>query len=106
VKRFERPWGKVNEFVSKKGQYTIATEHISPGKCLMYHYHQVTREIEVVLKGTPLVNNQPAHCGDVFMWEPGEVHGYDNSLGDVEVVVLTVSLPDFDPKDEIFLEIK
>jgi len=50
-----------------------------------------------------MVLGKPTQEGDVFVWEKGQVHDYDNRHGHIEAVVLTISLPGFDPEDELFL---
>jgi hypothetical protein len=103
VSIFERSWGTVYELFSISGKFTVAIEIIPPGKMIQKHYHKLTKEIEIVLDGIPLVNGKNSSVGNVFVWNPHEIHEYNNLNGDKEAIILTISMPDFDVNDEIFI---
>ncbi len=103
VSVFKRAWGTVYELFSKNGIFTVTIEIIPSKKILGKHYHKKSKEIEIVLDGSPLVNGQQSNPGDIFIWNPDDIHEYDNHNNNKEATILTISMPSFDINDEIFV---
>ena len=103
VSVFKRAWGTVYELFNVRGKFTVAIEVIPAGKLIGRHYHNNSKEIEIILDGMPLVNNNKATPGDIFIWNPTEIHEYNNVQSQSEAFILTISIPSFDIEDEIFI---
>lgn len=103
VSVFKRAWGTVYELFNVKGKFTVAIEIIPVGKMIGKHYHKNSKEIEIVLDGMPLVNGKQSTPGDIFIWNPTEIHEYNNIPSKSDAFILTISIPSFDIEDEIFI---
>jgi Mannose-6-phosphate isomerase len=103
IATFSRNWGKVFELITNNKNISVAIEVISPGKHLGKHYHKTSKEIEILLEGAPIVNGEKKFQGDIFIWNQEEIHEYDNSQNDKEIVILTISIPSYSDDDEIFV---
>jgi len=102
MERFDAEWGYGFEMANYKGLFNCSLLVILPGKKIGKHYHKKLREVEIILEGEGLLNGEPISSGKTNVWEPGQQHEYVNN-GGTELKILCISMPDYDPKDEIYL---
>ena len=95
-------WGYVVE-IGGTDELGVSLLAISSGARLPAHYHKVMLEYEIVIKGSPKVNGKTRPEGSVNVWKQGQVHEYVNASRE-EVKILCITLPPYDPGDEIRIE--
>lgn len=79
-------------------EVTAAILEIALKKKVAKHYHLKTREIEVILQGTVLVDGLEKSEGEILVWEIGQHHEYENP-GSQTVQVLCIAIRKYDPAD-------
>ena len=102
--REERPWGYVDviDEIDRLGLYTL---NIDPYCELPLHYHEITKESELILSSGLKIQCQDSEFksvkrGQAFHWEKGQQHGYRN-MGSSIGSILCVDEPKYVRTDEI-----
>ena len=102
--RERNPWGTVDvvDECRRVGLYRL---NVAPGQAIPNHYHQRTREAELILSGGLVGWREggrpaPRAVGERFRWARREEHGYRNE-GVAVASILCMDAPPFDPADEV-----
>lgn len=88
-------------FIGNFPKAIIQSEHFEccwqanpAGKKDKPHYHKKATEIQLVVKGSMIINDEIFNVGDICVLDPGE-HYYAEYLEDTEVFAIkTPSMPD------------
>lgn len=99
-------WVDVIDENSRMGLYRL---NLHPGQRIDNHYHNKTREAEFILtSGIELTNGSQVYRvikpDEVFHWETGQCHGYQNT-GKSVANILCIDEPPFKPGDEIIQKV-
>lgn len=106
-KREIKSWGSV-DVIDENSRLGLYKLNILPGQKIENHYHNDTREAELVLSSAVEISQDlksfhPASSGEIFYWKAKQCHGYKNS-GASTASILCVDEPPFKPGDEIIKE--
>ncbi|MGV7234728.1 MAG: hypothetical protein ACQ9ET_00575 [Nitrosomonadaceae bacterium] len=65
--------GNFDPVVLQTDQFEVAYQTHEAGEAHDIHYHKKTREYNVLIHGTMIINEQELNAGDIFIIEPYEV---------------------------------
>lgn len=85
-------------FLGETEEVSTTVLEILPGRKIAKHYHKKMHEVEIVLYGKVFANAIKKNKMDVLVWEPGEMHEYENR-GSKVARVLCIAMPKYDPSD-------
>lgn len=77
--------------------------HVDPGKSIPLHRHTIMRELEWLVEGELIQNEQPVPLFQPIAWLGGQVHGYDNRSRH-RATVFCCDSPPFIPEDEVIVD--
>lgn len=103
----ERPWGRFERLTNNKNS-TVKLLYVNKGESLSLQYHNKRDEFWKVISGNPLIEidelKEKANPGDIFETKAGSKHRI--SAPDNDVVILEISLGEFDEEDIVRVEDK
>lgn len=89
--KFTKGWfiGDFDPVVLKTDQFEVAYQTHKKGEIHDIHYHKKSREYNLLLTGSMIINEQELNEGDLFIIEPYEV-SEPTFLTDVSLVVVRI----------------
>lgn len=102
MQEFDAPFGKVQVFESND-KFGSSVLLVDRGKEITKHYHKKTKEVEVILEGEIICDNEIQKPGNINVWELNQVHGYKNQSNST-VKILCITFPPYNPEDSFEIE--
>jgi len=75
IRNYTRGWliGDFEPNIKRVSEYEIGLLTHKKNEQWGFHYHRVAIEINVLVSGKMIINNQPIYAGDIFVFEPNVI---------------------------------